>query len=261
MMFSRIINFFFAKNRIDPKIETIDRTNLFFLSKRFIEFSKLKILTSIDVCPECGGVLVKISKEKMACQNCHCVIRKQIGTPEKTSFVKEKDFLKYWTYEDARSGCKIFVDVDSKEFITTYKELKKSFKKEPEKLDVYWHILQNRSFKEYEQKNFGLYCNSMFEMAEIQRKQGNLLDALITLLYVCYLDINGPMNGAPFSLSTAFIAPAIVDRIVKIIEFGELTETELEMLFMYSVQSFAQIPALLTADESWQKIKSHIIKI
>ena len=141
--------------------------------------------------------------------------------------------------------------------------LTKLHRKSPSGNDVKWSILNQQLVKHAKSGSWGLYRNTKVEMAEILRKESRLESALSTYLEVCYLDINGPQNTGnradflPFSVSEAFIAPGIVNRVLALAEKLNYRTEQTEQAFHTIAEVNHRVLRLpVSPGQAWAKLKT-----
>jgi hypothetical protein len=143
--------------------------------------------------------------------------------------------------------------------------------REPSENEVKWVLLTEELAANAKEKQWGLYRNTRFEMAELLGKENKPVNALDYLLGVCYLDLNGPFNCGglndpellrnypPFNPSKGDLAPGIIARVQELMEGLELTPAEIESRFMEVAIGLAKSVSLpLPPGDAWNKLKPAI---
>jgi hypothetical protein len=134
---------------------------------------------------------------------------------------------------------------DKKRFTKEKAKLAKRFGREPSDNDVRWSQLNQQLIENARQRNWGLFRNAKFEMAEILRKEDRSTTALGFYLEVCYLDLNGPNNTGeitgrellreypPWNPKgpTAELAPGVLERAARIIQKTDLATVTVEEIY------------------------------
>jgi len=138
--------------------------------------------------------------------------------------------------------------------------------------EVIWRILNKKLIEHAQHGDWGLYRNTIFEMAEILRSEMSLRDALQTYLEVCYIDLNGPNNTGgrrdpellrmfpPFDpKQRASIAPGLIDIIKRIIKRLKIDKDHVKSDFLEhnsKIRSSLKLP--LTAEDCWSTLEKEI---
>ena len=148
--------------------------------------------------------------------------------------------------------------------------LRKRFGKEPSENDVTWGILNKNLLEHSKNKDWGLYRNTRFNMAEILRKEMKLERALQIYLEVCYIDLNGPENlgglNDPILLKEypAFdpqsenspLAPGVLKRIDQIIRKLDFNKNKIKSIFVEHnsrIEKSLKLP--LSAEKGWKLLE------
>jgi len=137
--------------------------------------------------------------------------------------------------------------------------------------DVRWALF-NKKLLEYAQINsWGLYRNTIFEMAEQLRQENRLNEALRHFLQVFYLDINGPLNidsGRKFDFfkkhrtfdpEYAMVAPAVVALIRYISSTLNIGSEDLKEIFLEingRINKNLRLP--IKPDEGWLSLNKEL---
>lgn len=101
---------------------------------------------------------------------------------------KGKEFVKKYSYILELKGTSISVE----EF---EKEKNSPTRKSTLTRDIMWAIYNKHSLEEFYAKNFGLYRNTIYEMARFLEKEKRYKQALIFQLKVLYCDLSGKSNN------------------------------------------------------------------
>lgn len=146
-------------------------------------------------CPYCHQALEKIPARKTKCPHCGEFMFVRTRPKDHARFVVTKEEVEQINEEwSIAMGTHDSYVAAKEEFGKEREILKKRFGKEPSENDVKWELLSKSLVKYAKNRDWGLYRNTRFEMAEILRKESKLEDALQIYLEVCYLDLNGPSN-------------------------------------------------------------------
>ena len=150
--------------------------------------------------------------------------------------------------------------------------------------DKLWGYLNQRSMKHFSDRNFGLYRNCRFNMAQFLKEEKKTADSLAMLAEVVFYDLSGTSNNFdpqfieiyadglfPYENSLATTAPGIIAAIVDCqkelgLSDAELTAALVERmsklstpLQLFSVVDCAKI-VLLERDEKKEALKSMYAK-
>lgn len=169
---------------------------------------------------------------------------------------KGKQFIKNYQYILELRGTSISVEEFEKEKAKIEKPL---FNR-----DIMWSIYNKHSLKEFYDKNFGLYRNTIFEMASFLEKENRHKQALLFELKGLYCDLSGKgNNNSTESKEELFIVNS--NRIFKLKEYfsKEMLDScwQVEFPFHYcNEEIFAEIVsdifAGLNDDEILEKYRS-----
>ncbi len=132
-----------------------------------------------------------------------------------------------------------------------------------------WGTLQKRALQEAAAGNWGLYTNTQLEMVNLLNKQGRTELELEHLLWVLYLDINGPENrggisGAllkefpPFDKKTALIPPGLVAQVDDLLSDLELGIDECRELFNRSAARRRNNLMKVSPEAAWRLLAPHL---
>jgi hypothetical protein len=146
--------------------------------------------------------------------------------------------------------------------------------------DKLWGYLNQRSMKHFSDRNFGLYRNCRFNMAQFLKEEEKIADSLAMLAEVVFYDLSGATNNFdsqfieiyadglfPYENSFATTAPGIIAAIVDCQKELELSDADLTAalvermsklstpLQLFSVADCAKI-VLLERDENKEALKS-----
>ncbi|HEX4052956.1 MAG TPA: hypothetical protein VHX86_01695 [Tepidisphaeraceae bacterium] len=119
-------------------------------------------------------------------------------TEAQTEKIEEQWFIVHGGTHDAYLEAKRRVEQEKVNLAERFAEVKamlgERFGGEPSDQDVRWGLLNQDLLGHIQQRNWGLFRNTKFAMAEILKKEGRSTQALGFYLEVCYLDLNGPNN-------------------------------------------------------------------
>ena len=151
--------------------------------------------------------------------------------------------------------------------------LKKSLREEPSDSAVVWNLIMHEEETYFSNLDMGLYRNSVLQRSKFLDYDGNLKNALLSLLEVCYIDANGPNNRGGLNRDPDFLqkypafdpnfeitplfAPGILGYITKINENLNYSQVELKALFIDHnsvVKENRNLP--LSVEMAWKKFEN-----
>ena len=163
--------------------------------------------------------------------------------------------------------------LDEEEMEKCRKRLAEKFGKSPSDMDVAWAYLHQEAIRHAKKRDWGLYRNTRLSMAAILEKDEKPAEALKYYLEVCYIDLNGPQNTGgieepelraslniqDFAIEDAFLAPAVIDKILEIILGLKIDETQVYQAFMHvAARNDANLKLSVSPEEAWKKISDQI---
>jgi predicted RNA-binding Zn-ribbon protein involved in translation (DUF1610 family) len=237
--------------------------------------SRLEKIGNVEaVCPYCDVALEERPARKNKCPNCGNFIyvrtrpvddKKVLVTEAQIDLIEEQWAI-YHGIHDEYLTQKAIVEQEKA-------ELTQRFGCPPAQNDVQWSLLNKQIIEHSKSGNWGFYRNTRFEMAEILRKEGKLKQALSTYLEVCYLDLNGPNNtggitspeilkkNPPFSADFAFLAPGIVERIVKIIKKLQIESADVQNMFIeIATTQCKNLKLSVSPKQAWSQLETQLFR-
>lgn len=237
--------------------------------------SRLEKIGNVDaVCPYCNVALEEKPARKKKCPNCGNFIyvrtrpidnKKVLVTCAQIDLMEEQWAIYHGTHDEY---------LRQKSIVEQEKaELTERFGGPPAQNDVQWSLLNKQIIEHSRSGNWGFYRNARFEMAEILRKERKLRQALSTYLEVCYLDLNGPNNTGginsaeilkkypPFSANSAFLAPGVVDRIMKIIKKLQIDLADVQNMFAETATTqHISLKLPVSPKQAWSQLEADLFK-
>lgn len=241
--------------------------------------SNLEKVGEIDRCPYCQSMLEHIPTRKKKCEFCGKLIyvrtrpidrKKVLVTDKQKDDIEEQWNLHYKTKEEEQL-------LNDPEYVQAKKELTKQFGNEPSINDIKWRLFNERIIKFASTKQWGLYRNNKFHMAEQLKEEEKLKEALETYFEVCYLDLNGcrnvgTYNGKPLSkkeldeigikecdAEKSFLAPGVVSRIQDLISELNISENDAENIFCTINEEMKPIKDMpVSTNDAWKKFTYEI---
>ncbi len=233
-------------------------------AKRNPGFQAIGSLNS--VCPYCSAILSVRPKRKKKCPYCgrpiHVRTRpldwQNVLVTEDQLSLLEAEWAVYHEVFEAQ-------EIEESDFEQERARLSASWKVAPSNRDVLWS-LYNRRLLEYGSKQmWGLYRNTILDMAELERKTGFADHALHFYFFISYLDANGPRNlgpmvhsepirsSRPFDPDEGFQAPAVIQLIHDLLLELGLTRQQARSQFVQATDKGMRLP--LSPHQAWDKIE------
>ncbi|MBD3300064.1 MAG: hypothetical protein GF347_01805, partial [Candidatus Moranbacteria bacterium] len=189
-----------------------------------------------DICPYCNQRLKKIPGAKTKCPSCNNFIFVRT-TPNNEKVSVTKDDADKIDDEWAKiNGTFEFRQEKKRQYKDKYNQLKARFKKNPDKNDVKWGLLNDELVKNLQNGDINLYRSTRFNMAELLHKEKNYKKALLFYFEVCYLDINDPIE--------IFFAPGIIKRAKRNIKLLYLNKEECKKMFIERNKMIQKYPGI-----------------
>ena len=231
--------------------------------------------TTEAICPYCNKELPKMPSRKTKCKNCgnFYFARTRLSDRKKVVLTEEeaKIIEEQWMEQNA-------VDEFNKEYLEVkedYDEVKRFLTsqtgREPRDYDILWATYNRLLAKHAELFNWGIYRNIRFKMAQLLIREKRFKQALESLLEICYLDINGPVNCGkidwelfkkfpPFNKKLGFFAPGILKIVNDIITELNISKTEVANKFILrSEKLFFNLKILpLKPKEVWLRLENEV---
>ncbi len=225
-------------------------------------------------CPYCNFQFDKMPKSKRQCPNCKKTIYNRTRPLDNKKVLLTEDQLVI--LEDELKIRRTLSMINR--YITTPRqqtvydniklELTPKFGKNPKDSDIFWAFLNKETRYYASQNNWGLYSNVIRQQAELLQNEDKNKQALTFYLWVCYLDINGSENIGglekllgvrPFNPKMGFLAPGIIDQIVKINESLGLSQDDIKTLFLeHNTKIHDSLKLPISPDRAWIDIEKAI---
>lgn len=228
----------------------------------------------IPACPYCNFQFDKMPKSKRQCPNCKKIIFNRTRPLDNQKVLLTEDQLvildKELKIRHILSLIKRYINTPRQQTVydNLSMELTKKFGKTPNDSDLFWAFLNNETRYYASRNDWGLYTNAVGQQAELLQYEGKNKQALTFYLWVYYLDINGPGNLGgfgkelgiqPFDPKMGFLAPGLIDLIVKISELLGLSLEEIKTIFFEhnnKIHDSMKLP--IPPSEAWIKIEKAI---
>ena len=221
------------------------------------------------ICPYCRHQLDKMPGRKTQCPSCRNDIFVRTRPQDKVRILVRGDQLlaveEQWAIANGTHH-QFLAAQQRRQNISA--QLRSRFGREPSENDIDWALLNDDILKCVKDRNWGLYRNARFAMAEILSKEKKDSQALDFLLEVCYLDLNGPNNCGgisdpqllrdfpPFDPTAGSLAPGVVGRIHHTMQILRQSSNQIESRFLAVANRLAQSLKLpLLPDKAWPKLE------
>ena len=234
-------------------------------------------------CPYCHNLLDKIPSSKRKCPSCNKIIIVRTDPVEKKKILLREDQIEEFEkkLQEIRNHKTIqrilsYLNADATQFNKTKEDLKVKTGKEPTDNEVVLKIITQIGYHHFKNLDMGLFRNTILYRGDIFKSSGDLRNALISYLELCYIDLNGPNNSGslkndpeilkeypPFNPNNsvdAFLAPGILTYIDEISGELNLTKDQVKDIFFNhnsKVEKARKLP--LSVQDAWVKLESAIL--
>ena len=225
------------------------------------------------VCPHCDQHLDKMPGRKKKCPHCGEFMFVRTRPSDKKRVLvtlnQAEQIEEQWSIVDGTHA----EYLAKRNRITDEKaRLAGRFGREPSENDIAWSLL-NQDMMEYAaHREWGLFRNAKFKMAEVLRKEARFANALGVYLEVCYLDLNGPSNVGGMSTrellkefpqwdpkNNGMLAPGVLDRIIKTIRKAGTSRSDVETMFEERAAKLDKALRLpVSVRKAWGKLSKEI---
>ena len=257
-----------------PKPERVAENAPTERSPRSLKITLTEIGRLDNTCPNCGANLSKRPGRKTKCPHCGGFIfvrtrpydRQRVLVTEEQSRLLEAEWSSF-------SRERIAPMLNREEMEKLRPLLAEKFGKTPSDKDVAWAYLNHKTIDHAKHRQWGLYRNTRLSMAAVLEDEGKLEAALRHYLEVCYLDLNGPQNrgqivtngksrlgpGCDFLLEDAFLAPAVVGKVMEIILALKLDEHHVRNDFMhFATREMRGLKPPVSPERAWEKLSAEL---
>jgi len=234
-------------------------------------------------CPYCHNLLDKMPLAKKKCPHCRKEIIVRTEPVEKKKILLRVDQIDEFEEKLQQIRCHKTIqrllnnlNIDAAQVDQTKENLKMKMGKEPTEKDVAIEIVDNLGYHYFQNLDMGLFRNTILIKGGIFKVSGDLRNALITYLELCYIDSNGPNNSGgiknnpgllkeypPFNPNNsvdAFLAPGILEYITQINKELNLTKDQIKEIFFthnLKVEKSKKLP--LSIQSAWERLESSLI--
>jgi len=167
------------------------------------------------------------------------------------------------------------LNVDSGQYNAVKGKLGLNFGKEPSEKEIALEIIDSVGNNYFKNLDMGLFRNTTLDKYKIFKASGDSRNALVMCLELCYIDLNGPSNRGGFKRdseflnnyppfdpndkSSVFLAPGIVEYILKLSKELALSKQEISQLFFehnMMVDKVRNLP--LSVPDAWIILESEL---
>jgi hypothetical protein len=197
------------------------------------------------ICPHCAGALQRMPTKSQKCALCHkdvqvrtrpSDLKSVVVTPNEAEMLDEQWAMGEGRYEELqrakqrRSQARV--------------SLAEKFGQAPSEGDVEWKLLNEDLLTSASKQDWPKYRDTKHAMAQLLSRENKHKHALATLLEVCFLDINGPINVkadrwrgvseqlGPWTPKFGRLNSRVVERIIRTARAGDLTSEAVHSLFV-----------------------------
>jgi len=234
-------------------------------------------------CPYCHNLLDKMPQSRKKCPYCKKEIIVRSDPVEKKKLLLRDDQiddfekrLRQIHSHNAIQRILQYSNIDATQFDQTKDNLKMKMGTEPTEKDVALEIVDNLGYHYFKNLDMGLFRNTILNKGEIFKVSGDLRNALIMYLELCYIDLNGPNNSGSLKNNTellreyppfnpknsvnSFLAPGILVSIQQLGKELNLTIDQIKEIFFNHnsmVEKSRKMP--LPVQDAWAKLEPNLI--
>jgi len=225
---------------------------------------------SSAACPHCQHPLEKRPSRKKKCPHCGQYIYVRTRPSDRTKvLVTEKQAEEIEHQWDALHRAQAEARLlETPGYGPAKKHLKRSLGRDPTAHEVTQELARREMAQHRADKNWGLYRNSILDIAQSLQTQGDEKTALTAYMEVSYLDLNGPRNCCgvddpvllaeypPFEPSDAILSPGIVWEVAEGRRVLGLTEAQLRETFIAAARTLhAELKLPVSPENAWTLLK------
>ena len=227
------------------------------------------------ICPHCAGALKEMLTKARKCSLCHkdIQIRKRpndqksvLVTADEAEILDEQWAMVKGNYDELQR--------DKQRRSEAGVALAEKFGRAPSESDVKWKLLNEDLLTLAGKQDWPRYRDTKHTMAQLLSREKKHKHALTTLLEVCYLDINGPIDITadrwrgvsepigPWTPKFGRLNSRVIDRIVKTARSGDFTPEAVHLLFVEQATVVKQALHLPVAvDAGWDKLNIALLEL
>lgn len=211
-------------------------------------------------CPYCHHIFEQI-KGNRKCPECtnKINVRSHYQTKEKCLLTEDEAVLfdkkkeHYYNIRWCVRECGTYLEVTEDQFMKEWDKKGRSFSP----FDIMWHFINTKRIQ-YAQKNqWGSYRTTFVLQAQNLNRRGKEEESYSCILYLAYLDANGPNNSAgfgekPFVIKFAFQAPYTMAMLSHFQEKNNISNQQLKSDFLDVAEKDSLKSIIpLTSEQSW----------
>ncbi|MDQ0896290.1 MULTISPECIES: hypothetical protein [unclassified Paenibacillus] len=137
----------------------------------------------------------------------------------------------------------------------------------PTSNDPKWGELNQRTMKYATEMKWGLYRNVRLDMANILLDEHRLADGLRMLLYVCYIDLNGPRNSSPnlvglspmFTPDNFLLAPGVLGMVEDTLWELKFDLEQAKKIFIEHNSTLRNSLMPLSPQDAWVQLEKELV--
>lgn len=231
---------------------------------------------TIPACPSCGVELPKFYQRKAKCKDCgEDIYSRKRPFDGKKALLKESDLAELNKQNHIKDiGLKDYL-IELEHFEAIREHLAEKRNTDPRNVDdgdVEWSLLNRELFSHAQDRQFGLYRNTLLDMARHHIGEKRYGAALSKLFDVFYFDINGDYElDFDYSIEndkdryfwnaeTAYVAPGIISLMDECINDGRISRENLHDLWIKSAKPSQQNYKFpISPEEGWKELNNHLI--
>jgi hypothetical protein len=220
------------------------------------------------ICPYCGLKFDKMPQRKKECPNCKKIFYSRTRPfDDKRVLVTNDQVIEVDRQNEIEKG--IFNGRQQRVYTDARNEVKAKLGKEPSNYEIMTAFLTKECRYFSSRNDWGLYSNVLLKQAELSTLIGDNKEALTFYLTICYLDLNGPNNIGEigrtpgirrFEPEMGFLAPGIIERILKINESLNLSRGEIKARFFdYNRMIHDTLKLPVSLEKAWRRIEPELL--
>lgn len=234
-------------------------------------------------CPYCQNILDKMPLKKKRCPHCKKEIIVRTDPIEKKKILLRTDQIDEFEERLQKVRCHKTIqrildnqNIDTIQFDQVKENLKMKMGTEPSERDIALEIFDNLGYHYFKNYDMGLFRNTILKKGDIFKACGDLRNALIMYLELCYIDLNGPQNCGsilnnpelikkyppfnPRDTAMIFLAPGIIQQIIRINKEINISKEEIKQIFFdhnLKVEKTRKLP--LSVQDAWIKLEQELV--
>ena len=267
---SRVCRAYIAFGQQDPTLKQKYQQQADGIDRFLSAETNRSLGNSSPICPHCAGALQRMPTKAQKCPLCHEYVQVRtrpsdrksvVVTPNVAEMLDEQWAMVEGRYEELQR---------TKQRRSQAKaSLAEKFGRAPSEGDVEWKLLNEDLLTSASKQDWPRYRDTKYAMAQLLSREKKYKDALVTLLEVCYLDVNGPIDVkadrwrgvsepfGPWTPKFGRLNSRVVERIAKTARAGDLTLETVHSLFVERASVVRQALHLPVAvDAGWDQLNT-----